>query len=197
MIAAFFDSQTWIVVRNVGIFFVAVFWLSVGYWVYKDARRRIEDPWLVAMATLLGLAFRLHDPDHLLGPEFEGREDIGITCALVPTHTPGVNIGRRHFPLNAVFQNGPNWGRDVFMPLEWIIGGPKMAGQGWRMLVEQLSVGRCISLPSNATGASKAATYASGAYSRIRRQFNVSIGQFEGIQEVLAHMAGVRGSNNG
>ena len=87
------------------------------------------------VATLLGLAFRLHDPDHLLGPEFEGREDIGITCALVPTHTPGVNIGRRHLPLNAVFQNGPNWGKDVFMPLEWIIGGPKMAGQGWRMLM--------------------------------------------------------------
>src|SRR5256885_16073378 len=83
------------------------------------------------ISTLLGLAFRLHDPDHLLG----GKEDIGITCALVPTDTPGVNIGRRHNPLNSVFQNGPNWGKDVFMPLDWIIGGPKMAGQGGGGLV--------------------------------------------------------------
>ncbi|HKY03003.1 MAG TPA: acyl-CoA dehydrogenase family protein, partial [Burkholderiales bacterium] len=90
------------------------------------------------IATLLGLAFRLYDPDHLLG----NNEDIGITCALVPTNHPGVNIGRRHFPLNAVFQNGPNWGKEVFMPIEWIIGGPAMAGQGWRMLMECLAAGR-------------------------------------------------------
>ena len=105
------------------------------------------------VATLLGLAFRLHDPDRLLG----GEEDVGITCALIPTSTPGVHIGRRHMPLNAVFQNGPNWGKDVFMPLDWIIGGPKMAGQGWRMLMECLAAGRSISLPSSNVGMSKLA----------------------------------------
>ena len=142
---------------------------------------------LAPVATLVGLAFKLYDPDKLLG----GATEYGITCALIPRNTPGIRIGRRHFPLNTPFQNGPIHGKDVFVPVDCIIGGPKMAGQGWRMLVEQLSVGRCISLPSNATGASKAAIYASGAYSRIRRQFNVSIGQFEGIQEVLARMAGM------
>ncbi|MES1190582.1 MAG: acyl-CoA dehydrogenase [Steroidobacter sp.] len=142
---------------------------------------------LAPVATLIGLAFKLYDPDKLLG----GPAEYGITCALIPRHTPGIRIGRRHFPLNTPFQNGPIHGKDVFVPVDCIIGGQKMAGQGWRMLVEQLSVGRCISLPSNATGASKAAIYASGAYSRIRRQFNVSIGQFEGIQEVLARMAGM------
>ena len=142
---------------------------------------------LAPVATLIGLAFKLYDPDKLLG----GPAEYGITCALIPRNTTGIRIGRRHFPLNTPFQNGPVHGKDVFVPLDCIIGGQKMAGQGWRMLVEQLSVGRCISLPSNATGASKAAIYASGAYSRIRRQFNVSIGQFEGIQEVLARMAGM------
>ncbi len=142
---------------------------------------------LAPVATLIGLAFKLYDPEKLLG----GASEYGITCALIPRSTPGIRIGRRHFPLNTPFQNGPIHGKDIFVPLDCIIGGVKMAGQGWRMLVEQLSVGRCISLPSNATGASKAATYASGAYSRIRRQFNVSIGQFEGIQEVLARMAGM------
>jgi acyl-CoA dehydrogenase len=102
------------------------------------------------VATLLGLAFRLYDPDHLLGD----KEDIGITCALVPTNHPGVHIGRRHFPLNATFHNGPNWGKDVFMPLDWIIGGPAMAGQGWRMLMECLAAGRSISLPSSNVGMS-------------------------------------------
>jgi len=142
---------------------------------------------LAPVATLIGLAFKLYDPEKLLG----GPTEYGITCALIPRNTPGIRIGRRHFPLNTPFQNGPIQGKDVFAPVDCIIGGPKMAGQGWRMLVEQLSVGRCISLPSNATGASKAAIYASGAYSRIRRQFNISIGQFEGIQEVLARMAGM------
>lgn len=142
---------------------------------------------LAPVATLVGLAFKLYDPEKLLG----GATEYGITCALIPRTTPGIRIGRRHFPLNTPFQNGPIHGKDVFAPIDSIIGGAKMAGQGWRMLVEQLSVGRCISLPSNATGASKAALYASGAYSRIRRQFNVSIGQFEGIQEVLARMAGM------
>lgn len=143
---------------------------------------------LAPIATLVGLAFKLQDPEKLLGGEVT---DYGITCALIPRNTPGMRIGRRHFPLNTPFQNGPIQGKDVFVPLDCIIGGAKMAGQGWRMLVEQLSVGRCISLPSNATGGAKAAIYASGAYSRIRRQFNVSIGQFEGIQEVLARMTGM------
>jgi acyl-CoA dehydrogenase len=136
------------------------------------------------ISTLLGLAFRLHDPDRLLGD----KEDVGITCALVPSHTPGVNIGRRHNPLNAVFQNGPNWGKDVFMPLDWIIGGPKMAGQGWRMLMECLAAGRSISLPSSSTGYSKLAVRATGAYARVRSQFKTPIGKFEGIEEPLARI---------
>ena len=138
------------------------------------------------ISTLLGLAFRLRDPDHLLG----GKEDIGITCALVPSHTPGVNIGRRHNPLNAVFQNGPNSGKDVFMPLDWIIGGPKMAGQGWRMLMECLAAGRSISLPSSSTGYCKLAARATGAYARVRSQFRTPIGKFEGIEEPLARIGG-------
>lgn len=142
---------------------------------------------LAPIATVIGLAFKLYDPDRLLGDE---RTDYGITCALIPRNTPGITIGRRHFPLNNPFQNGPIEGKDVFVPLDFIIGGTKMAGQGWRMLVEQLSVGRCISLPSSATGGSKAAVFATGAYARIRRQFNVPIGSFEGVQEVLARMAG-------
>ena len=140
---------------------------------------------LAPVATVVGLAFRLFDPDGLMGD----RPDLGITCALIPRDTPGVTIGRRHFPLNVPFQNGPIQGRDVFVPIDTIIGGFTMAGQGWRMLVEQLSVGRCISLPSNATGGAKAAVYASAAYARIRRQFNMPIGRFEGIQQVLARMA--------
>mgnify|MGYP003694452389 CR=1 FL=1 len=119
----------------------------------------------------------MYDPDKLLGDD---RPTIGITCALIPRNTPGVSIGRRHFPLNVPFQNGPLSGKDVFVPLDAIIGGPKMAGQGWRMLVEQLSVGRCISLPSNATGGAKAGVFASGAYTRIRRQFNMPVGQVRG-----------------
>ena len=140
---------------------------------------------LAPIATVIGLAFRLYDPDHLMGD----KADLGITCALIPRDTPGVAIGRRHFPLNIPFQNGPIQGHDVFVPLEAIIGGFATAGQGWRMLVEQLSVGRCISLPSNATGGAQAAVYASGAYARIRRQFNTPIGSFEGIEQVLARMA--------
>ena len=142
---------------------------------------------LAPIATVIGLAFRLFDPDRLLGE----RTDIGITCALIPRNTPGITIGRRHFPVNIPFQNGPIQGRDVFVPLDFIIGGPKMAGAGWRMLVEQLSVGRCISLPSNATGGAKAGVWASGAYSRIRRQFNTPVGRFEGVEAVLARMVGL------
>jgi acyl-CoA dehydrogenase len=140
---------------------------------------------LAPIATVVGLAFRLFDPERLMGD----KTDLGITCALIPRNTPGVAIGRRHFPLNVPFQNGPIQGHDVFVPIDAIIGGFSMAGQGWRMLVEQLSVGRCISLPSNATGGAQAAVYASAAYARIRRQFNMPIGRFEGVEQVLARMA--------
>jgi acyl-CoA dehydrogenase len=142
---------------------------------------------LAPVATVIGLAFRLYDPDKLLGGN---RTDYGITCGLIPRHTPGVTIGRRHFPLNVAFQNGPLSGKDVFVPLDAIIGGPKMAGQGWRMLVEQLSVGRCISLPSSAAGGAKAAIYASAAYTRIRKQFAQPVGRFEGVEAALTRMAG-------
>ncbi len=142
---------------------------------------------LAPIATVIGLAFKLQDPERLLGGD---RTDYGITCALIPRDTAGVTIGRRHFPLNVPFQNGPIQGKDVFVPLDFIIGGPEMAGQGWRMLVEQLSVGRCISLPSSAVGAGKAAVFATGAYARIRRQFNTAVGNFEGVAEVLARMTG-------
>ncbi|MDC9594164.1 acyl-CoA dehydrogenase FadE [Xenorhabdus sp. IM139775] len=141
---------------------------------------------LAPIATVLGLAFKLYDPDHLLGDT----ESLGITCALIPTNTPGVEIGHRHFPLNVPFQNGPTRGKDIFVPIDYIIGGPKMAGQGWRMLVECLSVGRGITLPSNATGGLKSAAMAIGAYSYIRRQFKLPIGKMEGIEEPLARIAG-------
>jgi acyl-CoA dehydrogenase len=141
---------------------------------------------LAPVATVVGLAFRMYDPDQLLGD----KPDLGITCALIPRNTAGLSIGRRHFPLNVPFQNGPLSGKDVFVPLDFIIGGPRMAGQGWRMLVEQLSVGRCISLPSNTTGGAKLGVFASGAYARIRRQFNMPVGRFEGVEAVLARMVG-------
>jgi acyl-CoA dehydrogenase len=142
---------------------------------------------LAPIATVVGLAFKLYDPDKLLGGD---KTDYGITCALIPRDTPGLAIGRRHFPLNIPFQNGPLSGKDVFVPLDCIIGGPKMAGQGWRMLVEQLSVGRCISLPSNAAGGAKAGIFASAAYTRIRKQFNQPVGKFEGVEAALTRMAG-------
>jgi acyl-CoA dehydrogenase len=138
------------------------------------------------VATLLGLAFKLYDPDGLLG----GAKDIGITVALIPTDHPGVNIGRRHFPLNASFMNGPNSGRDVFVPMDWVVGGQPYVGQGWRMLMECLAAGRSISLPSSATGGAKLAARTTGAYSRIRSQFRVPIGKFEGVEEALARIGG-------
>lgn len=141
---------------------------------------------LAPIATVLGLAFKLRDPDHLLGQQ----EDIGITCALIPTDVEGVETGRRHFPLNCMFQNGPTKGKDVFVPLSFIIGGPDMAGQGWRMLVECLSVGRGITLPSNSAGGVKMLALATGAYARIRRQFKLPIGKLEGIEEPLARIGG-------
>ncbi|HEV3241089.1 MAG TPA: acyl-CoA dehydrogenase [Casimicrobiaceae bacterium] len=138
------------------------------------------------VATLLGLAFRAFDPEHLLGD----KEDLGITCALIPTNHPGVNIGRRHMPLSAVFQNGPNWGKDVFIPLDWVIGGQPMVGKGWRMLMECLAAGRAISLPSLNTGMAKMVVRATGGYARVRSQFKTPIGKFEGVEEPLARMGG-------
>ncbi|HEX6298622.1 MAG TPA: acyl-CoA dehydrogenase [Burkholderiales bacterium] len=137
------------------------------------------------VATLLGLAFRLYDPEKLLGSQ----TDLGITCALVPTNTPGVNIGRRHLPLHAVFQNGPNDGKDVFMPLDWIIGGPEYAGKGWMMLMGCLAAGRAISLPTSSVGGVKALTRFTGAYARVRSQFHTPIGKLEGVEEALGRIA--------
>jgi acyl-CoA dehydrogenase len=141
---------------------------------------------LAPIATLLGLAFKLYDPDKLLGDKIE----YGITCALVPTDTPGITIGRRHLPSNVPFQNGPTQGKDVFIPIDGIIGGPSMAGNGWRMLVECLSTGRAISLPSSGVGGMEMAALTTGAYSLIRRQFHTSLSNFEGVQEPLARIGG-------
>ena len=141
---------------------------------------------LAPVATVLGLAFKLSDPDHLIGD----RDEYGITAALVPTDTPGVTVGRRHFPMTVAFQNGPTSGKDVFVPLDYIIGGQEMAGKGWKMLVELLSVGRAITLPSTATGGGQASSYASGAYTKIRKQFNTSIANFEGVGEALTRIGG-------
>ncbi|HWV09882.1 MAG TPA: acyl-CoA dehydrogenase, partial [Pseudomonas sp.] len=138
------------------------------------------------VATLLGLAFKAYDPDHLLGDE----EELGISLALVPTDTPGVEIGRRHLPLGAAFMNGPNSGKDVFIPLEYLIGGQEMLGKGWMMLMNCLSVGRSISLPAVGTGAAKYTSLTTGQYSQVREQFNVPLSAFEGIQEALARIGG-------
>ncbi|ABI57466.1 acyl-CoA dehydrogenase [Alkalilimnicola ehrlichii MLHE-1] len=141
---------------------------------------------LAPVATVLGLAFKLHDPDGLLG----GERDCGITCALVPTDHPGVQVGERHFPMGMAFMNGPVQGEDVFIPLDWIIGGPEMAGRGWRMLMECLSVGRAISLPALGTAAGHMSARMTGAYARIRRQFKLPIGKFEGVQAAMARIGG-------
>ncbi len=139
---------------------------------------------LAPVATLLGLAFKLYDPDHLLGSQ----EALGITCALVPVNTPGVVIGRRHYPLCATFPNGPTQGKNVFIPLHYIIGGKAMIGAGWRMLMECLAVGRAISLPSTVIGSAKRVAYMTGAYARVRRQFNLYIGAFGGVQQTLTRL---------
>jgi len=141
---------------------------------------------LAPVATLLGLAFKARDPDKLLG----GKEELGITLALIPTDTAGVTIGRRHLPMNQAFMNGPTSGRDVFIPLDYVIGGQDMIGKGWIMLMNCLSVGRSISLPAGGCGAAKTATLLTGAYARIRRQFKLPIGEFEGVQEAMARIAG-------
>ncbi|KTD36106.1 acyl-CoA dehydrogenase [Legionella nautarum] len=140
---------------------------------------------LCPVATVIGLAFRLFDPDNLLGKG----SDVGISCALIPANTPGVIKGRRHFPLNTAFLNGPTQGKDVFVPMDYLIGGADMAGHGWRMLMECLSAGRAISLPSSSAGGSQAGALASGAYARVRKQFNQAIANFEGIEEPLARIA--------
>jgi acyl-CoA dehydrogenase len=137
------------------------------------------------VATVLGLAFKLHDPDHLIGQ----RDDIGITLALVPTHLPGVSIGRRHLPAMHVFQNGPNWGRDVFIPMENVIGGVDQVGKGWKMLMSALAAGRGISLPSLSAAGAAFTAHVTGAYARVREQFHVPIAKFEAIQERLGRMA--------
>jgi acyl-CoA dehydrogenase len=139
---------------------------------------------LAPVATLLGLAFKLYDPDLMLG----GEPDRGITLALIPTGTPGVQIGRRHFPLNSAFLNGPTQGTDVFVPMNYIIGGPTRVGQGWRMLMECLAAGRSISLPASSMGGMKLAARTSGAYCRVRKQFKTPIGKFEGVEEPLARI---------
>lgn len=138
------------------------------------------------VATLLGLAFKAYDPDHLVGDQ----DELGITVALIPTHLPGVSIGRRHLPAMQVFQNGPNWGKDVFIPLDYIIGGEARLGQGWKMLMTALAAGRGISLPSLSAAGAAYAARTTGAYARIREQFGISISKFEGIEEPLARIAG-------
>ncbi|HXN15363.1 MAG TPA: acyl-CoA dehydrogenase [Usitatibacter sp.] len=138
------------------------------------------------VATILGLAFKLFDPDRLLGE----REELGITLALIPTAHKGVNIGRRHIPLDTAFMNGPNSGKDVFIPMEWVIGGTQQVGKGWRMLVECLAAGRSISLPSMSMAAGKLGSRATGAYARVRSQFRTPIGKFEGVEEPLARIGG-------
>ena len=143
---------------------------------------------LAPIATVIGLAFKLYDPENLLG---EGVEDYGITCALLPRSTPGLDIGRRHFPMGSAFMNGVIKGKDIFVPIDYIIGGPSQAGKGWRMLVECLSVGRCISLPCGAMSGAKRSVAATTAYARIRRQFNLPIGKFEAIAHNIGRMSGL------
>ena len=141
---------------------------------------------LAPVATLLGLAFRAYDPDGLLGDT----KDLGISCALIPTETEGVKIGNRHMPVGAVFMNGPTQGEDVFIPMSWVIGGEQRLGQGWRMLMQSLAAGRAISLPSLGVAGGKMSTMLTGAYARIRTQFDVPIGYFGGIEEPLSRIGG-------
>src|SRR5450432_133397 len=141
---------------------------------------------LAPVATLIGLAFRIKDPDHLLGD----KEDLGISCALISRDLDGVDIGQRHDPMGVPFMNGPIVGKDVFAPLDCVIGGRDGIGQGWRMLMECLAAGRSISLPALSVGAAQMMTRISGAYATVREQFDTPIGRFEGIEEPLARIAG-------
>lgn len=158
-----------------------------------DGRLAIRLNWskryitLAPVATLLGLAFKLRDPENLLGKG----EDVGITVALVPTHLPGVSIGDRHDPMGVPFPNGPTEGRDVLVPVDAILGGPDCAGRGWQMLMEALSAGRAVSLPAQSVGGAKYVARVVGAYAMVRRQFGVEIGRFEGVEEPLARVAGL------
>jgi acyl-CoA dehydrogenase len=142
---------------------------------------------LAPIATVLGLAFRLFDPDHLIGD----KDEIGITLGLIPTSHPGVEIGTRHMPMHIPFMNGPTRGKDVFIPMDWLIGGQKMVGRGWQMLMQTLSIGRSLSLPALATACGKLAYRTTGAYSLVRQQFNTSISNFEGVDEALTQIAGL------
>ena len=141
---------------------------------------------LAPVATLLGLAFKAYDPDGLLGD----KEDLGISCALIPADTAGVEIGNRHMPIGAVFMNGPTRGEDIFIPMDWVIGGQERLGEGWRMLMQSLAAGRAISLPSLGVAGGKMASLLTGAYARIRTQFNVPIGYFGGVEEPLSRIGG-------
>jgi len=139
------------------------------------------------VATLIGLAVKVHDPDHLLGAE----DDLGITVLLVPADTPGVTKGRRHYPAHQVFQNGPTQGKNVFLPLDHIVGGRPQLGHGWKMLMSALAAGRGISLPSLSAAGAALAARTTGAYSRIREQFGIPIARFEGVQAPLSSIAGI------
>ncbi|OBU18526.1 acyl-CoA dehydrogenase [Photobacterium aquimaris] len=141
---------------------------------------------LAPVATVLGLAFKMKDPQRLLGDKI----DLGITCALIPTSHAGVEIGERHDPLNMAFMNGPTRGNNVFIPLDWIIGGQDYAGKGWRMLVECLSAGRGISLPALGTAIGHLAAKTTGAYAVVRKQFGMPIGNFEGVAQALGRIGG-------
>lgn len=141
---------------------------------------------LAPVASVIGLAFQLSDPDHLIGD----KDDYGITCALIPRKTKGIRIGRRHKPIGDAFINGPIFGKDVFIPLDYIIGGVDMVGMGWTMLVNCLSVGRCITLPSIGNGMSKQMLMGTSAYAAVRQQFGLPIAKFEGVQKPLARIAG-------
>ncbi|OLQ90066.1 acyl-CoA dehydrogenase [Vibrio ponticus] len=142
---------------------------------------------LAPVATVLGLAFKMKDPDGLLGDKV----DIGISCALIPADHQGVEIGERHDPLGSAFMNGPTRGKDVFIPLDWLIGGQEYAGKGWRMLVECLSAGRGISLPALGTAIGHLTSRTTGAYAYVRKQFGMSIGKFEGVAEALGRIGGL------
>ncbi len=141
---------------------------------------------LAPVATVVGLAFKLYDPDGLMGDPT--KKEYGITCALIPAKHPGIEIGQRHNP-GSPFMNGPIYGKDVFIPLDWIIGGAAMAGKGWRMLIECLGAGRGVSLPALSTASGEMNYRLVGAYARIRRQFNMEVGKFEGVQEATAEIA--------
>lgn len=142
---------------------------------------------LAPIATVLGLAFRAYDPDGLLGDKVA----LGVTCALIPVTTPGVIIGRRHLPNRTPFQNGPTQGTEVFIPMDYIIGGQERIGQGWGMLMECLAAGRGVSVPSMILGSLKSSIIATNAYSMIRKQFKLQIGKFEGVREAMAVAAGI------